>query len=64
MGFSRNWLNAEVEKLGVAIENMYLGEVNSDGQLTIDLYDDKIETPGPTEKLLLLATFKKCCADL
>ncbi|OAH57691.1 MULTISPECIES: DUF421 domain-containing protein [Bacillaceae] len=61
---SRNWLNTELDKLGVTIENVFLGQVDSYGQLTVDLFDDKIEVPPPTEMPLLLATMKKCQADL
>jgi uncharacterized membrane protein YcaP (DUF421 family) len=61
---SRNWLNTELDKLGVTIENVFLGQVDSYGQLTVDLFDDKLEVPPPQEKPLLLATMKKCQADL
>jgi uncharacterized membrane protein YcaP (DUF421 family) len=61
---SRNWLHTELDKLGVTIENVFLGQVDSYGQLTVDLFDDKLEVPPPQEKPLLLATMKKCQADL
>lgn len=64
IGLNRHWLETELEKLGVAIENVFLGQVDSFGQLTVDLYDDKIMVPPPQEKPLLLATIKKCQADL
>ncbi|AME07513.1 DUF421 domain-containing protein [Bacillus siamensis] len=63
-GLNRRWLHEELEKLGVTKENVFLGQVDSDGQLTVDLYDDKIKIPTPQEKPLLLATLKKCQADL
>ncbi|MFN2743994.1 MULTISPECIES: DUF421 domain-containing protein [unclassified Bacillus (in: firmicutes)] len=63
-GLNRRWLNEELDKLGVAMENVYLGQVDSDGQLSVDLYDDQIKVPSPQEKPLLLATIKKCQADL
>jgi uncharacterized membrane protein YcaP (DUF421 family) len=63
-GLNRGWLNEELEKMGVSIENVFLGQVDSYGQLTIDLYDDKINVPSPQEKPLLLASLKKCQADL
>lgn len=59
-----NWLETELDKINVSIENVFLGQVDSDGQLTVDLYDDKISVPNPSEKPLLLATMKKCQADL
>lgn len=59
-----NWLETELDKMDVSIENVFLGQVDSDGQLTLDLYDDKIAVPSPSEKPLLLATMKKSQADL
>lgn len=63
-GLNRRWLHEELDKLGVTKENVFLGQVDSDGQLTVDLYDDQIKVPTPQEKPLLLATIKKCQADL
>ena len=63
-GRSRQWLHTELSKLGVTIENVFLGQVDSYGQLTVDLFDDKITVPSPQEKPLLYATMKKCQADL
>lgn len=64
IGQNRAWLQTELDKLGVTIENVFLGQVDSYGQLTVDLFDDKIQVPTPQEKPLLLATMKKCQADL
>lgn len=63
-GHNRAWLHAELEKLGVVIENVFLGQVDSYGQLTIDIYNDKLQMPSPQNKPLLLALLKKCHADL
>lgn len=64
MSLNPNWLETELEKINVTIENVFIGQVDSDGQLTVDLYDDKIAVATPSEKPLLLATMKKCQADL
>ncbi|MBT2647065.1 DUF421 domain-containing protein [Bacillus sp. ISL-34] len=64
IGLNRNWLHTELDKLGVALQNVFLGQANSNGELTVDLYDDKIKVPSPQEKPLILATLKKCQADL
>lgn len=64
LGFNKKWLMTELEKIGVTLENVYLGQVDSNGQLFVDLYDDKIKVPEPAETKLLLATLKKCQADL
>lgn len=64
LSLNPHWLETELEKTDVTIENVFLGQVDSYGQLTIDLYDDKIVVPPPSEKPLLLATLKKSQADL
>ena len=53
-----------MEKLGVTIENVFLGQINSFGELTVDLFDDKLQVPSPQERPLILSTMKKCQADL
>ena len=63
-GHNRAWLHSELEKLGVVIENVFLGQVDSYGQLTIDIYNDKLQMHSPQNKPLLLASLKKCHADL
>ncbi|PZE22911.1 DUF421 domain-containing protein [Paenibacillus xerothermodurans] len=64
LGHSRAWLNAELEKIGVTHDNVFIGQVDAAGQLHVDLYDDKITVPVSDEKKLLLATLKKCEADM
>ena len=63
-GYSPGWLDAELEKLGVTKENVFLAQVDALGQLHVDLYDDKIELPEPQERQRLKAQLKKCAADL
>ncbi|WP_342603947.1 DUF421 domain-containing protein [Peribacillus sp. FSL E2-0159] len=64
IGLNRNWLQTELDKLGVILENVFLAQANSNGELTVDLFDDKLKVPSPQEKPLMLATLKKCQADL
>ncbi|WP_127489712.1 DUF421 domain-containing protein [Paenibacillus ehimensis] len=64
LGLSRQWLQTELEKTGVTVENVYLGQVDSYGQLYVDLYDDQLQVPEPQQKASLLAVLKKCEADL
>jgi uncharacterized membrane protein YcaP (DUF421 family) len=64
IGRSHAWLHTELEKLGVTIENVFLGQVNSYGELTVDLFDDKLQVASPQERPLILSTMKKCQADL
>lgn len=63
MGLNRNWLHTELEKIGVAPENVFIAQVDSLGQLYLDLFDDAILIPQPKTKDLVYATLKKCQAD-
>jgi uncharacterized membrane protein YcaP (DUF421 family) len=63
-GKSRGWLQTELEKLELTLDNVFIGQVDSYGELTVDIYDDKIQVPSPTQRPLLLATLKKTQADL
>ena len=64
IGLNRGWLKTELEKIGVTVENVFLGQVDSYGQLTVDLFDDQLIVPKPQLKAQLLATLKKCEADI
>jgi uncharacterized membrane protein YcaP (DUF421 family) len=63
LGLNRAWLMNELDKIGIAAENVFIGQVDSMGELYIDLFDDAIQTPQATTKDLLLATLKKVEAD-
>lgn len=63
-GLTREWLDVELKKLNVALDNVYIGQVDPFGQLVVDIYDDKIQIPQPQDRPMLLSALKKCCADL
>jgi uncharacterized membrane protein YcaP (DUF421 family) len=63
MGLNRRWLHTGLEKMGVAPENVFIAQVDSTGQLYLDLFDDKIQVPRPKARELAHYTLKKCQAD-
>lgn len=63
-GKSRGWLETELEKLDLTLDNVFIGQIDSYGELTVDIYDDKLQVPSPSQRPLLLATLKKTQADL
>ena len=63
-GKNRGWLDIELANLGVTVDNVFIGQVDSYGELTIDTYDDQLQVPSPQPRKLLLAMLKKCQADL
>jgi uncharacterized membrane protein YcaP (DUF421 family) len=64
MGLTRGWLQGKLELLGVNTQDVFLGQVDSYGEVTVDLYADKIKVPKPQEKPQLYATLKKAEADM
>ena len=64
LGLNQEWLKGELTKMGVALENVFLGQVDSSGDLFLDLFDDAVEIPQPKVKELLYANLEKIQADL
>lgn len=64
LGLNQVWLKVELDKMGIALENVFLGQVDSSGDLFLDLFDDAVEIPQPKVKELLYATLEKTQADL
>ncbi|MBW5448887.1 DUF421 domain-containing protein [Cohnella sp. CFH 77786] len=64
IGLNQGWLRTELEKMGLTVENVFLGQVDAYQQLYVDLFDDNLKVPLPQGKALLLATLKKIEADL
>lgn len=63
-GFSREWLDTELQKIEQRADHVYLAQVDGYGDLTVDLYNDVMKQPQPKTRPMLLATLKKCQADL
>ncbi|MFT9849687.1 DUF421 domain-containing protein [Aneurinibacillus sp. REN35] len=62
-GHTEQWLHTELEKSGVTLDNVFIGQIDSQGQLYLDVYNDQLQMPTPSQNQLLLATLKKCQAD-
>ena len=46
IGLNRRWVLTELEKAGVALENVFLGQVDSYGDLYLDLLTMRCSFPG------------------
>lgn len=64
LGFSRGFLNTELDKMGIPLENVFLAQLDEYGQMYLDLFDDQLKVPQASAKLLLHSTLKKCQADI
>jgi uncharacterized membrane protein YcaP (DUF421 family) len=60
---NREWLNVKLSSIGVSIHNVFIGQVDSSGDLYLDLFDDLLEVAQPKVKELLYANLSKIQAD-
>lgn len=63
-GLNQGWLRTELENKGVALENVFIGQVDSSGDLYVDLFDDMIQVPKTQIKEMLYASLQKSQSDL
>lgn len=64
LGFNKEWLGIQLENTGVSLDNVFIGQVDSSGELYLDLFDDSVQMPQPKVKEMLYANFEKVQADL
>ncbi len=64
LALNEKWLDQQLKQAGVALENVFIGQVDSSGELYIDTFDDVIQLPQLTVKELLYANLEKIHADL
>ncbi|TCO72306.1 DUF421 domain-containing protein [Marinisporobacter balticus] len=64
MGLNQRWLKTQLKGLGVSLDNVFIGQVDYNGDLYIDLFDDAIQISQPKVKELLYANLQKCQSDL
>jgi uncharacterized membrane protein YcaP (DUF421 family) len=63
-GLNRKWLQGELGKRNLTIENVFLAQVDPNGELFIDIYDDTLNVPQNKDRELLISAFQKLSADL
>jgi uncharacterized membrane protein YcaP (DUF421 family) len=47
--YSREWIEAELKKRNIRIEEIYYAVVNSGGNLFVDKYEDRLSSPTDVE---------------
>ncbi|MGI6318579.1 MAG: DUF421 domain-containing protein [Firmicutes bacterium] len=64
-GFTENWLRDKLFEMGVENpEAVSVAQVDSNGNLYVDLYDDKKDRPKSTKEKELILTLEKVYAEL
>ncbi|MFB5676307.1 DUF421 domain-containing protein [Paenibacillus terreus] len=56
----KKWLQSELGKRGVELSDVFHAQVESDGRLHLDLYDDKLQSGQPAQPNTLLAALESC----
>lgn len=64
IGLNQDWLKVELEKKGVDLENVFIGQVDSSGDLYVDLFDDMIQVPKTQVKEMIYSNLEKTQSDL
>ncbi|MBC8062942.1 MAG: DUF421 domain-containing protein [Clostridiaceae bacterium] len=62
-GLNQEWLSTQLQSKGVTLDNVFLGQVDSSGDLYLDIFDDNIEVPKSQVKEMLYANIEKTQAD-
>ncbi|MBT2688308.1 DUF421 domain-containing protein [Bacillus sp. ISL-47] len=63
-GVSREWLSIELAKRQVEPENVFFAQIDEQGQLKIDLYNDSLKIPEIKQDEHLLILMKKIHSEL
>ncbi|MFB5267677.1 DUF421 domain-containing protein [Paenibacillus enshidis] len=56
----KKWLQSELGKRGVELSDVFLAQVESNGRLHLDLYDDKLQSGQPAQSNSLLVALESC----
>jgi uncharacterized membrane protein YcaP (DUF421 family) len=64
LGHNKDWLKTQFETLGVSLDNVFIAQMDSSGELYVDLFDDTIQNPQPKVREMLYAGLEKSQADL
>jgi hypothetical protein len=63
-GYTKDWLLAEVMKQGAKkFEDVFLAQINSKGDVFIDLYEDTLKLPQMKQRLLAAANIQQLHAN-
>jgi len=64
LGLNKEWLRIQLENTGVSLDNVFIGQVDSSGDLYLDLFDDSVELPQPKVKEMIYANIEQSQASL
>lgn len=64
LGLNKEWMRIQLENMGVSLDNVFVGQVDSSGDLYVDLFDDSVELPQPKVKEMIYANMEKAQASL
>jgi len=63
MGLNRGWLKSRLESKGISLDNVFIAQIDTVGDLYIDTFDDSVQIPMPKVKELVYTNLEKIHAD-
>jgi len=64
MGLNRGWLKSRLESQGISLDNVFIAQIDTVGDLYIDAFNDAMRIPTPKVKELLYTNLEKVYVDL
>lgn len=64
IGLNQDWLKSQLDTAGVSLDNIFIGQVDSSGDLYLDLFDDVIQIPFPHVREMLYSNLEKVQSDM
>ncbi|QGU00225.1 hypothetical protein SYNTR_1631 [Candidatus Syntrophocurvum alkaliphilum] len=64
LGLNKEWIKQQLETSGVSLDNVFVGQVDTSGNLYLDLFDDAIEVDQTNVKELVFANLENIHANL
>lgn len=63
-GVNRRWLLGRLEAMGIAPENVFIGQVDANGELYVDIFDDSLQVEQNNLREMLYASLEKAEGEL
>lgn len=63
LGLNPEWVEMELNKRKLHLKDVFLAQIDTFGNMKIDLYNDQLESPKNKDRLLTMVTLEKCVSD-
>ncbi|KUO51066.1 MAG: hypothetical protein APF76_16355 [Desulfitibacter sp. BRH_c19] len=63
MGLNRDWLITQFASTGISLDNVFIAQIDTVGDLYVDVFDDAMQIPQPKVKELVYTNLEKIQSD-